>query len=122
MNGMKSWLVGAMIFFSANIMAQNGQNYKQQFAPSTKKEVVEPQKYYGITEGNEYIESHNYKKNLSKPYDDSAIIEDCDEVVVYESSGKSEGAYSQKNECDLSGGAYIEQNYKRTFRCRYKSN
>ncbi len=112
---MKCWLLGAMIFFSANIMAQSGQNYKQQFAPLTKKEVAVQQKYYGTTEDKQYSAIHNYKKNLSKPYDASAVIEECDGVLVYESSSGSEREASQKNECDLSGGAYIEQNYKKTF-------
>lgn len=119
---MKGWLAGVMIFFSVNAMAQTGQNYKQQFAPSTKKEEVEQQKYYGTTEGKrQYYESHNYKNNFAKPGKDSVLIEECDGAFVYKSNSKNErGASSQTFECDLSGGRYIEQNYKRTFPGREK--
>ncbi len=111
---MKGWLAGALIFFSANLMAQTNQNYKQQFSPSTKKETVEQQKYYGTVEDeNHYRSSHNYKNTFAKPNESIIIYKDCDEDMERNSS-------SQKIECDLSGGGYIEHNYKRSFPARKK--
>jgi hypothetical protein len=114
MREMKGWLAGALIFFSVNLMGQTNQNYKQQFPPSTKKESVEQQKYYGTVENeNHYNASHNYKNTFAKPNEGAAIYIDCDERTESYSS-------SQKIECDLSGGGYKEQNYKRSFPARKK--
>ncbi|WP_045463539.1 hypothetical protein [Sporocytophaga myxococcoides] len=113
MREMKGWLAGALIFFSANLMAQSGQNYKQQFSPSKREEKDEQQKYYGTVEDeNHYRESHNYKNTFSKHNKKTTtIIEDCDEAI------KSYPSH-QKMKYDLPGGEYIEHNYKRSFPAR----
>lgn len=117
MKVMKGWMVGVMVFFSINIMAQTSQNYKQQFTPSAKKEVVDQQKYYEVTEGKmQYHTNHNYKNNFSKSNEGSAVFEDCDRHNVYKLySINVEDTSCQELEGDLSRGAFIDPNYKRTF-------